>query len=146
MMTIPDRETAYLALFNWLQVSQYTSGIKTFTRKLKHWNDVANEDQPALYMSQTGEMAKPILGLPPAIVLECDLYLYVQTNGEEVGPIINPILDAIGNALTPPQGADNKQTLGGLVHHCWIEGQTQIFEGNLGDEAVATIPVKMLVT
>ena len=36
---------------------------------------------------------------------------------------------------------NNKQTLGGLVAHAWIDGVIETDEGVLGDQAVAIIPV-----
>jgi hypothetical protein len=147
MITITSREQAYLALFNHIQQAPSMSGlVKTFTRRLKHWADVGPEDQPALYMEQTGEQAVPASRQPTKNVLEINLWLYLQTNEGEVGPIINPLLDGIEKSLTPSNDGNYTQTLGGLVHHCWIEGQTQIFEGDLGAEAVAIVPVKILVT
>ena len=137
------REQIYAALFAYLAA---IPGIKTCTRKLKHWNDTALEDQPSLYMEHSGEVTQQVRGQPSRHVLELNLWLYVQTDGDTVGPILNPMLDAITNAFEPTNTVEHTMTLGGLVHHCWIEGQTQIFEGNMGNEAVAIIPVKLLVT
>jgi hypothetical protein len=142
-MNLASRETAYLALFARLQ---NITGIKNCTRKLTHWQDSPMENQPVLYMEQGGEVRNPVQGLPARLVLEANLWLYVSTQGDPVGPVLNPLLDAIGDTLEPIVAQNNRQTLGGVVHHCWIEGQTQVFEGNLGEEAVAIIPVKMLVT
>ena len=143
MNMIPDRETAFLAVFALLQS---IPGINTCTRKLKAWQDTSSEDQPALYMEHTGESCTPVRGLPSRILLEMNIWLYVKSEGNPVGPVLNPLLDAIGSAFEPANDGDHTVTLGGLVHHCWIEGQTQIFEGDLGEEAVAIIPVKLLVT
>lgn len=145
MKTIASRETAFTALFTWLQTNT-GSNFKTFTRRLKHWNDCSEQDCPAMYMTHTGETTQPLHGQPPRIVLELELWFYVKTYEKEVGPIVNPLIDVIGTALEPNNNGENTQTLGGIVHHCWIEGQTVIYEGNLGDEAVVTIPVKILVT
>ena len=143
MNLIPSRETAFLALF---ALVQGIPGIKTCTRRLKHWQDTAAEDQPAIYMEHTGEVTQPVRGLPSRIVLETNLWLYVRSEGQPVGPTLNPILDVIYAAFEPKNDGDHTLTLSGLVHHCWIEGQTQIFEGDLGEEAVAIVPVKLLVT
>jgi len=44
--------------------------------------------------------------------------------GSDITPIsiLNPLLGAIDAALAPGK-VDGKQTLGGLVSHCWIEGK-----------------------
>lgn len=143
MITLQSRETAFEALFNLMSAIPC---IKTCTRRLKHWQDTAAEDQPAIYLEHTGEVKQPVRGLPTRIVLELNLWLYVRSEGNPVGPVLNPVLDSIEQALSPKNDGDHTLTLGGLVHHCWIEGQTQIFEGDLGEEAVAIIPVKLLVT
>jgi hypothetical protein len=62
--------------------------------------------------------------------------------------VLNPLLDAIAAALAPT-GADlvaGAQTLGGLVKHCWISGAIETDEGALGGQAVAIVPVEILVT
>jgi hypothetical protein len=143
MNLISSREVAYTALYNVLWAA---SAFKTITRRLKHWSDVSPEDQPALYIEHSGEVTNVVRGQPSRIVLEVNLWVYVFTEGAETGPVLNPLLDAVELALAPSTTGDHVQTLGGVVHHCWIEGQTQIFEGNLGEEAVAIVPVKILVT
>ena len=145
MNTIPSRETAYVALFNQLSTLEPAT-FKTLTRRLKHWQDVPMEDQPALYMEHSGEVTQIVRGQPSRIVLEVNLWIYVRSEGEAVGPVLNPLLDAVEAVLQPKNDGDHVLTLGGVVHHVWIEGQTQIFEGDLGEEAVAIVPVKMLVT
>lgn len=144
MNIIDSRETAYIGLFQWLQNN--LSSFRTFTRRLKHWEDVQPEDQPALYMAVGNESRTIVRGQPPRITLTTELWVYVKTDENPAAEVLNPLLDEIDSALQPANDGDHVLTLGGLVHHCWIEGDTQIFEGNLGDEAVAIIPVKMLVT
>ena len=143
MNLVTSREAVYTALFSKLQS---ITCFRTCTRRLKHWQDVPREDQPALYLELGGETRTPVRGLPARVVLECNLWIYVNSAGDPVGPVLNPVLDAVDKAFEPVNDGDHAVTLGGVVHHCWIEGQTQIFEGVLGDEAVAIIPVKLLVT
>ena len=143
MNIITSREQAYTALFTRLQAMGV---FKTLTRRLRHWQDVPMEDQPALYMEHSGEVYSPVRGQPTRIVLEVNLWIYVRTEGDPSGPVLNPLLDALDANLQPQNDGDHVLTLGGVVHHVWIEGQTQIFEGDLGNEAVAIVPVKMLVT
>jgi hypothetical protein len=143
MNTIPNRETAYVALFS---LFQGLGVFKSCTRRLKHWQDVPAEDQPALFMEHAGEVASIVRGQPTRIVLEVNIWIYVRSDSQPVGTVLNPLLDAVEKALQPQNDGDHVLTLGGVVHHVWIEGQTQIFEGNLGEEAVAIVPIKMLVT
>lgn len=137
------REQAYDALYAKLQA---VPGVATCTRRLRHWNDVPPEQQPAVYL-QVGSESRSNAGrrLPPRVELTANVYLYVQTEEGEAGRVLNPMLDALDSAIAVPPGNDT-QTLGGVVHHCWIDGTTQIFEGDLGSQAVAIVPINMLIT
>lgn len=134
------RELIYSTLFDLLKgVGEF----KTTSRRLKHWSDVAPAQQPALFVSQRTEIVTRTPGLNPIWELQLDIYLYANTGGDKgIAPsqILNPLIDAIEEALKP-NAIDNKQTLGGLVQHAWIDGAIETDEGVLGDQAVAIIPV-----
>lgn len=139
----PSRETIYAALFALLAASgEYV----TTSRRLLHWNDVSARQQPALFMAQRNEIPTTVRGQPAKWVLNVDVYIYCRTDGGlDPGPIINPLIDAIEDALAPNQ-IENVQTLGGLVHWCRIDGAIETDEGTLGDQSVAIIPVSILVS
>ena len=62
---------------------------------------------------------------------------------EDIATALNGLLDAVEAALNPfPLEA---QTLGGLVTHCWIDGSTDYHPGDLDGQAIAVVPVKVLV-
>jgi hypothetical protein len=60
--------------------------------------------------------------------------------------ILNPLMDAVQNALAPDDPKLERCTLGGLVEHCWIEGRVETDEGALGDQAVAIVPILIKLT
>ena len=122
----------------------------TATRKLKHWEDVQPDGQPALFQLQRHEQVVRKPGLPPRWELGLDLYLYVHTAGNldpDVIPsqLMNPLLDAVESSFVVDDPQGNRVTLGGLVYNCYIDGAVEIFEGNLGDQAVAILPITVLV-
>jgi hypothetical protein len=138
-----NREAIHLALFALLGEIE---GIKTLSRRLQHWSDVPGLEQPALFQSQRGQTAHQHAGVPPKWTLEVDLFLYVNSgNDPKAVPAIvaNGLLDAIEAALAPVEFG-GKQTLGGLVEHCWISGRIETDEGVLGPQAVAIIPIEIL--
>lgn len=141
-----NREAIYAALFSRLQ---NIPGFNTTSRRLRHWNDVASSERPALFQAQGHETAKPgdpARGLPTKWTLAVDLYVYVSTTDQAApGSAINPLLDAIEAALAP-EGMATAQTLGGLVEHCWIEGRIDTDEGTLGSQAVAIVPIRLLAS
>ena len=138
------RETIQAALFQRLAA---IPGFTTSSRRLKHWADVAPAEQPALFQVQKGESWTRKDGLPPARRLSVELFVYVNTAADPtVAPsqVMNPLIDAIEAALAPDPGHVT-QTLGGLVEHAWIAGRIESDEGLLGDQAVAILPVEILV-
>ncbi len=137
------REPIYAALFALL------SGAANFTtasRRLRHWSDVASAEQPALFMAQKGETAEQRAPLPPKWRARVDVYVYAQAPDETSAPAaaMNPLLDAIETALAP-DAVTHVQTLGGLAAHCWISGRIETDEGVLGGQAVAIVPIEVLV-
>jgi len=138
-----NREVIYAALFSMLSSS---GAYKTKSRKLQHWADVTASRQPALFQAQRTETASTVPGQPTVWNLQVDIYVYANTSNKSEAPsqIINPLLDAIGNALAPDP-ITGKCTLGGLVQHAWIEGAIQTDEGVLGDQAVAVVPIVIKV-
>src|SRR5262249_42476251 len=104
---------------------------------------------PALFMTQKNETAARQRGLPPKWTLSVDLYVYAQASNDSTAPALslNPLLDAIDAAIAP-LGRDlgaNVQSLGRAVYQAWINGKIEIDGGILGRQAVAIIPVEIVV-
>lgn len=139
-----NREAIYSPL--WARLSALPE-FKTKSRRLKHWADVPADDQPALYMAQTGETAQTTTGLETKWTLRLDLYVYVQSGDEAPGPIINPLIDSICNtinAIHPVTGRSILNVPG--LEYCRVEGAIDTDEGTLGSQSVAIIPVTILAT
>ena len=136
------REPIYSALFAQLAA---ISGLVTTSRRLLHWTDCGPNMQPALFMTQGAEDAtSQQKGLPYKWALSVKVWVYVNVqDGQAPAPVINPILDQITALLTPING--NKLTLGGLVDELIIDGTIETFEGTLGNQEVAVVPIKILV-
>lgn len=140
------REPIHAALFAKLQA---VSKFNTASRRFKHWSDVLPADQPALFLTRRVEVAtqKPVIGTA-VWDIPFDVAIYVNTGSDAaVSPaeLLNPLLDAIEAVMVPDNLSTNKNTLGGLVQHCWIEGQIQTDEGVLGAQGVALIPILVRV-
>lgn len=142
-----DREAIYAALF---ELVSEAAEFKTKERRLKLWTDVNASDKPALFMNQVSETyARGSEAVPARVTLTVDLFVYTNA-GKDPKAIpateMNELLDAIDAALAPSSPAPNvRQTLGGLVEHCWIEGEVLVTTGDVDGDGVAVIPVKILV-
>ena len=141
------RESIATALFNLLVA---TTGVQTYSRRLQHWSDVNSADMPALFLTQGSEAFEESgakMGLVPVKKMTFTAYLYAHSGGL-VGSIpatvLNGLVDAIEAALRPNLATGQKQTLGGLVIHCYIAGTVQTDEGVLGDTGVAVVPIEVL--
>lgn len=148
------REQIYSTVFAKFSGLTFLSGTDTTfaltSRKLQHWEDVEVESFPALFQIQTQESVQQVRGLPPKWTLGLSLYIYVRTMAQQDDSVIptqllNPILDAVDNALRPDNLPVGTCTLGGLVSHAWISGPIETSEGLLGDIEVAIIPIEIVV-
>lgn len=123
-------------------------GIMTFSRTLRHWNDVDDREMPALFLAKTNEIPTRRKGLPTIWTYRADLWLYVNKRGKKSEPPskeLNEILDRIALVFEPSPG--EVQILGlPYVSHVWIDGTIETDEGNLGDLAVALIPIEILAS
>ena len=139
-----NRENIYSALFS---LVSYTPHFTTKSRKIRHWADVQPSEMPALFQAQIGETCQQTGGgVPAKRIFNVELYIYASSPNNSDTPSIqlNDLLDMVENTLAPDYSG--KQTLGGIVSHCWIDGRIQTDEGTLGQIAVAIIPISILAT
>lgn len=143
-MTQP-REAIYAALFALLAGA---ASFATSSRRFRLWADVAAADQPALFLRVTSEEASTEFpGLPKRWKLSCEVYVYWRSDGADdaiADQAGNALRDALQAALDPVPG--ERQTLGGLVYDCRIDGKTVIDDGALDQQALAVIPITILTT
>jgi hypothetical protein len=138
-----DREAVMTALYD-LAVS--AAGFKSSGRDLAHWS--ATVAQPALYVVDGEEdMPADPYNMPRPSKMAAELWIY--TKGEERPDnsrpkALNALLDAIEAAFRPDP-VTNVQDLGGVVENCWIEGQIFKAPGHTDGQAVAVIPIVMIV-
>jgi hypothetical protein len=148
-----DREAIWAALFAWFQ-SQLGTSFKTIGRKHVAPPELTIPDQPALFQiaAREGHIQK-VPGAPAKIVLHGFLIVYAfgPVVQEDVGAetelgetLLNNLLRSIDAALVPDDPMTGKFTLGGLVEHCWIEGDTDLDPGIFGPQAAAILPLNIL--
>jgi hypothetical protein len=131
------------------------AGVVSIGRKHKQPPALGMAEQPALFVVQIMQnyAPKPYPGVPTRIALRGYLILYLVSDAptEDIGAEqllaatqMNAIYKAIDTALLP-DNLDGKFTIGGLVEHCWIEGDTREDPGILGNQAAAILPLHILV-
>ena len=160
-LTAVNAEPIYAALFD-LLVSQLQGSPPTFAtigRRHIAPKSLTPVQQPALFSVGVGSIDNPRPGgTPGKVTLKALLILYAwnsalnQPPGQETElseTIINSLVTSVRQALLPTfpnnQFRVNQQTLGGLVEHCWIEGEGVVDPGIYGQQAGAILPVHILV-
>jgi hypothetical protein len=148
-----SREFIMEALFARLAQAQFATPINgrgswaLLSRRLKLWSDVASADQPALFVTEHGEnLSYSAEALPGKVTLNVDLFVYIAA-GKDRDSIpardLNIALDALAACLAPDP-VIGRQTLGGLVTHCRIEGRIVKDPGDLDGQGLALVPIKIL--
>jgi hypothetical protein len=158
-LTMIDREPIYAALLALLQQQLQGSPPVFVTVGRRHIMppDLSEAQQPALFVLQAVEKRNPNpQGTGGKLTLYAKLIVYCygsainQPPGQETTLLatkINALLLAIDTALAPVFGTGpaNRQTLNGIIHHCWVEGETLIDQGVFGQQGTAIVPVTILV-
>jgi hypothetical protein len=148
---MPTREAVFTALATLLTA---VPGIGTVSRRMTMPSEIpATELAPGaatlLIWEQNEDTKARGRGVPSMRTWEAFLVVYFKNPDPTVpgAAIINPILDGIEQALTPPPSPANTQTLGGIVSHCWIEGMTHVALGDVDTQGFGgcVVPVKILV-
>ena len=139
-----DREAVFNALFVLARTVSW--GGQTFgyaSRRVKLFSDLPA--LPALCQAEHDEVHVQTAGLEPKRTLGAAWMIHHATADPDAVPasVNNAILDAVETALAP-DSADGCCTLGGLVAHCWIEGEVFKDPGDLDGQALLIVPIKIL--
>jgi hypothetical protein len=147
----PTRETVCAALL--AQFKAHPGDFVTIGRRHIPAPKLGTVLQPAIFIASTMEETKQgMRGVPGKTVMEASLIVYCQGPGIDETPgaetslaetTLNALLENIDAALAPD--VNGVQTLGGIVQHCWVEGQVFKDPGILGNQAMAIVPVRILV-
>lgn len=144
-------ESVYAALFAQLQTATFAGGLKVQTWQRAHLvpDELPVASQPAVIQVQ-GPMhveQKEVFG-PAKWTVTALLVIYVRADSTALGQ--NPLPATLANYViwgltqsletTPPY---EKQTLGNLVYHCWIEGAVSIEATR--EQMVFTVPIYMIL-
>lgn len=117
-------------------------------RKLRLFSDVSSDEKPYIAQVEHGEEAVKVRNLPYRWTYQAQWFVY-QDNAEIPAIINNNILDAITTCLKPrpadPGFFDNRNTLMGLVYDCYIEGEVFKDPGDIDNQGMMVVPIRLLV-
>lgn len=160
----PTREAIFTALYA-LLTPLSPDTFKTVTRRMIMPANVTSQITPMLVLRELDETAtygRPGADILPVTEYNADLVIYfINPEKDEMNPsdpyltagstILNPLIDAVHNALAPDDLSSGRLRLRTsnepLVAWCRIEGQTIYETGDTDPEGLggAQIPVKIMV-
>lgn len=160
-MSVPREEIA-VALFAILEGMVTDGTLKTASRSLRSWDDVAPGECPAAFLVKEDESRVVRRGFPAMVNARAGVFVYVKNmDGRDTVPAtaINAVLSALENALRrqPADGPaptalfpDNPDltfgsTLGGLCYFVAM-GDVTVDEGFIGVDSVAYVPIDCFTT
>jgi hypothetical protein len=123
------------------------TGFVSVSRRLKLWSDVPKSQRPALFVTEHREQPNyQSEALPTKTTLSVDLFIYIDASDRNTIPAaaLNTMMDALEAALKPQPSDNNRQTLGGLVSHCRIDGAVLKDPGDLDGDGLLWVPLKIL--
>lgn len=124
----------------------------TVSRRVKIFADVSSSEQPACFQAEWQSEEAQVTGMPYKTTLWANWIVFqcVGKDKNALGAVENNlILGGIRRALAPtpsdPGFHDRRNTLNGLVHHCFIQGRIFKDPGDIDDQGMMVIPIKILV-
>jgi hypothetical protein len=142
------------ALFAKLSAATFSTAINgsttwtTTSRRLKLWADVPKTSRP--YMCMTEHHESQVFrkeNTPGYITMLVDVFVYINSEDMNTVPsiILNTILDALDASIAPGPG-EQRQTLGGLVSHCRVDGPVLKDPGDIDGDGLLIYPIKITST
>lgn len=145
------RNQAFAALFaltDGLALPGDTPALVSRSRKFKHFDKVPTDQQPALFQTEHSETQTEATNMRPRRKWMAHWTLYVSSDpgdpDEQAAAWLNDYLDAFDAAIAPPKGQPT-QTLGGLVHHAFIDGAIIKVPGDDDGQGMLAVPLAILV-
>src|SRR5215472_16661648 len=148
----PGRATVFNALFNFIVNTPPPVGSdwKTTSQWLRHWNDVAPEQQPALFLHRWPQVSeqKHAFGVTKW-AWKAAIIVYYRTDGYRSATaypdqLTDRFLDDLEQTFqTVP--LLTRQTLGGLVWNVWLDGNVYSDPGLLDGQSVIVAPLTILL-
>lgn len=140
------REQVLTALFTLLETSLQ---FKTFSRRLVRQENVTPAMSPALFLvSHEDDYVRDVIAAPPKRDLKPMIVLY-NNAGNDPNAVpeapINEAIDVLDTLFNGDNALVRKNTLGGLVEACFIEGTIVRGSGDVTGFGSAIIPIRIIL-
>jgi hypothetical protein len=119
-------------------------------RRLRLWADVPAASRPACFLFEGGqETYSWTEGAVPKRVIEAKVFVYLNAKDPATigAMLINEVMDAIDNAfaLSGADTASGRNTLGGAVYNCRIDGKVLKDPGDVDGDGLLIVPIRIIL-
>lgn len=148
----PTREQVAEAVFGCLLRA---NGFSVIARRVRLPPELREEEMPALFLwgdgvdvytaEPRGVGMKRVLEMHASVVFR---FRPDNSNWRTGSEVLNPLIDEIERVVMQPDDVyANANTLGGIVHRCWIEGKVSKATGDIDPEGLggAIVPIKVMI-
>ena len=147
-MAQTPRESAMGALMN-IVANAYPWKLGP-ARRLRLWSDVPAASWPACFLFEGGqETYSWSESALPKRVIEVRLFVYLSAKDPSIAgsALINSVMDALDAAfaLSGSDALSGRNTLGGTVYNCRIDGKSLKDPGDLDGDALLIVPIKLVL-
>ncbi len=123
--------------------------VKSVSRRYKEFSQIPVTEMPYVMLTKPREMypSRAISSLPPIRNYKLDITILLSDGidpNNTPDELLCDILDDMDLVLKPPVGSQT-QTLGGLVDHCYIEGEIICVPGDLDGIGMIQVPLIIVV-
>jgi hypothetical protein len=147
-MALTPRESAIGALMN-IVANAYPWKLGP-ARRLKLWSDVPMASRPACFLFEGGQESYSWSeSALPKRIIEVRLFVYLSAKDPSIvgAMLLNTVMDAFDNAfkLSEADILSGRNTLGGTVFNCRIDGKPLKDPGDLDGDALLIVPIKLIL-
>lgn len=135
-----------------LAVLVTATNFKTVSRKFIDWDQLSAAQRPSLCLWEGGETIGYANEVGQTVLMRNNAIIALDPTQEPTKtPIgeLDDLIDKIDSVLKPSTGIDQaqgRQTLGGLVYHCRIQGEIIKASGDGGSNiSVLIVPINVMI-
>lgn len=155
-MTRVPRQAIYDALYALIPTVAWTNpdgtpgAFATVSKRVQLFNQIDATSRPSCMQAEHDESVAQVSNLPYKRTFAAHWIIYTNADLDaDLAPSeqINTILEAIETAVAPTvydPGYPSRNTLGGLVHHCYISGEIFKDPGDIDGTGLLMVPFKIL--
>ncbi len=124
----------------------FDTGFGTISRRVIPWTD--NPPQPCLFLINESDDYQVRTQQPPIRTMKIEVMIYTDVGRDKsmaAGVTLNNFADALDAAIPYSDSQWGRNTLGGIVQDCRINGAMEYYPGDLASQAIGVATVLITI-